>query len=66
MSIQQRRKYNPGLTRNAVQLTEEPGQTVSGVAENFGISKVNAKTWPDHLITPRFRGRSCRTFTTLN
>jgi hypothetical protein len=39
MSVQQRRKYDPDFKRNAVQLTEEPGRTVAGVAENLGISK---------------------------
>jgi len=39
MSVQQRRKYDPCFKRNAVQLTEEPGRTVSGAAENLGISK---------------------------
>ena len=38
MSVQQRRKYDPDFKRNAVQLTEEPGRTMSGVAENLGIS----------------------------
>ena len=39
MSVQQRRKYDPDFKRNAVQLAEEPGRTVAGVAENLGISK---------------------------
>ncbi|MGV7223891.1 MAG: transposase [Nitrospinales bacterium] len=39
MSVQQRRKYDPDFKRNAVQLTEEPGRTVTGVSENLGISK---------------------------
>ncbi|MBW2597452.1 MAG: transposase, partial [Deltaproteobacteria bacterium] len=34
-----RRKYDPDFKRNAVQLTEEPGRTVTGVSENLGISK---------------------------
>jgi len=38
MSVQQRRKYDPEFKRNAVQLTEEPGRTVAGVAEN--LSKI--------------------------
>ena len=45
MSVQQRRKYDPDFKRNAVQLTKEPGQTVSGVAENLGISKDLLYRW---------------------
>ena len=45
MSVQQRRKYDPDFKRNAVQLTEEPGRTVSGVAENLGISKDLLYRW---------------------
>ena len=45
MSVQQRRKYDPDFKRNAVQLTEEPGQTVAGVAENLGISKDILYRW---------------------
>jgi transposase len=45
MSVQQRRKYDPDFKRNAVQLTEEPGRTVSGVAENLGISRDLLYRW---------------------
>ena len=45
MSVQQRRKYDPDFKRNAVQLTKKPGQTVSGVAENLGISKDLLYRW---------------------
>ena len=45
MSVQQRRKYDPDFKRNAVQLTEEPGRTVTGVAENLGISKDLLYRW---------------------
>ena len=45
MSVQQRRKYDPDFKRNAVQLTEEPGRTVAGVAENLGISKDLLYRW---------------------
>ena len=34
MSVQQRRKYDPDFKRNAVQLTEEPGRTVSCFVHN--------------------------------
>jgi hypothetical protein len=36
MSVQQRRKYDPEFKRN----TEEPGRTVTGVAENLGYQKI--------------------------
>ena len=45
MSVQHRRKYDPDFKRNAVQLTEEPGQTVAIVAENLGISKDLLYRW---------------------
>jgi len=45
MSVQQRRKYDPDFKRNAVQLSEEPGRTVSGVAENLSISKDLLYRW---------------------
>ena len=45
MSVQQRRKYDPDFKRNAVQLAEEPEQTVAGVAENLGISKDLLYRW---------------------
>ena len=45
MSVQQRRKYDPDFKRNAVQLTEEPGRTVAGIAENLGISKDLLYRW---------------------
>jgi transposase len=45
MSVQQRRKYDPEFKRNTVQLTEEPGRTVTGVAENLGISKDLLYRW---------------------
>lgn len=37
MSVQQRRKYDPEFKKNAVLLAEEPGRSVSDVAENLGI-----------------------------
>ena len=45
MSVQQRRKYDSDFKRNAVQLTEEPGRTVSDVAENLGIGKDLLYRW---------------------
>lgn len=39
MSVQQRRKYVSDFKRNAVQLSEEPGRSVAGVADNLGIGK---------------------------
>ncbi len=45
MSVQQRRKYDPDFKRNAVQLAEEPGRTVAGVAKNLGISKELLYRW---------------------
>ena len=35
MSVQQRRKYDPDFKRNAVQLTEEPGRTVTGISKDL-------------------------------
>lgn len=37
MSVQQRRKYDPEFKKNAVLLAEEPGRSVSDVAENLAI-----------------------------
>jgi transposase-like protein len=45
MSVQQRRKYDPDFKRNAVQLSEEPGRTVAGVADNLGIGKDILYRW---------------------
>ena len=45
MSVQQRRKYDPDFKRNAVQLTEEPGRSVSSVADALGISKDLLYRW---------------------
>ena len=45
MSVQQRRKYDPDFKRNAVHLTEEPGRTIAGVAENLGIAKDLLYRW---------------------
>ena len=45
MSVQRRRKYDPDFKRNAVKLAEEPGRTVSSVAENLGISKDLLYRW---------------------
>jgi len=45
MSVQQRRKYDPDFKRNAVQLTEKPGRTIAGVAENLGIAKDLLYRW---------------------
>lgn len=45
MSVQQRRKYDSDFKRNAVRLLEEPGRTVSEVAESLGISKDILYRW---------------------
>lgn len=45
MSVQQRRKYDSDFKRNAVKLTEEPGRTVSEIAENLGVSKDLLYRW---------------------
>ncbi len=45
MSVQERRKYDLDFKRNAVQLTEEPGRTVTAVAENLGIGKDLIYRW---------------------
>ena len=45
MSVQKRRKYDPDFKRNAVQLAEEPGRTIAGIAENLGISKDLLYRW---------------------
>jgi len=38
MDSVQRRRYDPDFKRNAVRLTEEPGRSVKGIADNLGIS----------------------------
>jgi transposase-like protein len=45
MSVQHRRKYDSDFKLNAVQLTEEPGRTVTDVAENLGIGKDLLYRW---------------------
>jgi transposase-like protein len=45
MSVQQRRKYDSDFKRSAVLLSEEPGRTVSEVAESLGISKDLIYRW---------------------
>ena len=49
MSVQQRRKYDSDFKRNAVQLSEELGRTVAGVAENLGIGKDLLYRWRREL-----------------
>lgn len=53
MSVQRRRKYDPDFKRNAVQLTEEPGRTITDVAENLGISKDLLYRWRQEQRTNR-------------
>jgi len=48
MSVQ-RRRYDPDFKRNAVQLTAEPGRSVSDVADNLGISKDLLYKWRREL-----------------
>jgi transposase-like protein len=45
MSVQQRRKYDSDFKRNAVQLSKEPGRTVTGVSDNLGIGKDILYRW---------------------
>jgi transposase len=45
MSVRQRRKYDSDFKRNAVLLSEEPGRTVTEVAENLGIAKDLLYRW---------------------
>ena len=45
MSVQDRRKYDSDFKRNAVLLSEQPGRTVSEVAENLGVSKDLIYRW---------------------
>jgi transposase-like protein len=49
MSVQQRKKYDSDFKRNAVNLTKESDRTVSGVAENLGISKDLLYRWRREL-----------------
>ena len=37
MSVRNRRKYDPDFKRNAVLLSEEPGRSVTEVAESLGV-----------------------------
>jgi len=45
MSVQNRRKYDSDFKRNAFLLSEEPGRTVSEVAENLGINSDLIYRW---------------------
>ena len=45
MSVQQRRKYDPGFKRNAVLLSEKPEKTVTEIADNLGISRDLLYRW---------------------
>ena len=45
MGIQQRRKYDSDFKRNAVLLANEPGRSVSDVADKLGISKDLIYQW---------------------
>lgn len=45
MSVQNRRKYDTDFKRNTVLLSEEPGRTVSEVAENLGVNKDLIYRW---------------------
>ena len=45
MSVRHRRKYDSDFKRNAVLLSEEPGRTVSEVAENLGIASDLLYRW---------------------
>ena len=45
MSVQNRRKYDSDFKRNAVLLIEEPGRTVSEVAENLGVNRELIYRW---------------------
>jgi len=45
MGIQDRRKYDSDFKRNAVMLAQEPGRSVSEVAEKLGISKDLIYQW---------------------
>ena len=45
MSVQNRRKYDSDFKRNAVLLSEEPGRTVSEVAENLGVNRELIYRW---------------------
>ncbi len=43
--MSQRRRYDRDFKRNAVLLTQEPGRTVSDVAENLGVKKDILYRW---------------------
>ena len=45
MDIKQRRKYDSDFKRNAVLLANEPGRSVSDVADKLGISKDLIYQW---------------------
>jgi len=45
MGIQNRRKYDSDFKRNAVLLAQEPGRSVSEVAEKLGINKDLIYQW---------------------
>ena len=52
MSVQNRRKYDSDFKRNAVLLSEEPGRTVSEVAENLGVNRELIYRWRRTLEPP--------------
>jgi transposase len=45
MGVQNRRKYDSDFKLNAVLLSQQPGRTVSGVAENLGINSGRIYQW---------------------
>jgi len=49
MGIQNRRKYDSDFKRNAVQLANEPGRSVSEVAEKLGINSDLIYQWRKSL-----------------
>lgn len=49
MGNRTRRKYSPEFKREAVELANQPGQTISGVAANLGISAGVIQRWKREL-----------------
>ncbi len=50
MGVQNRRKYDPEFKLNAVLLSQQPGRTVSDVAEKLGINSDRIYQWKKAFV----------------
>jgi len=49
MDKKTRRKYSPEFKREAVMLASQPGQTITGVAQNLGVGAGLIQRWKREL-----------------